>query len=208
MKIYDISMMIHKDMQVYKNSEAKKPVITVTSSYETGSHYETKLTLDTHTGTHMDAPLHMVQFGDTIENQDLYSCITPCKVFDLTKVDLQITSDDIKDLDIKEGDFVIFKTKNSFSEEFDFNFVFIEKTAAIFLAARKIKGVGLDALGIERSQPEHESHLAILGNGISILEGLRLKDITEGNYILCALPLKVQGIEGAPARAVLIDSFN
>ncbi len=207
LKIYDISMMIHNDMQVYKNKEEKKPDFKVTSDYDTGSHYETRISLDTHTGTHFDAPLHMVKGGETIENQDLYHCITPCKVFDLSSVNDRITAEDIKHLDIEENDFVIFKTKNSFTEEFDVNFIFIEKTAAEYLRDKKIKGVGLDALGVERAQPHHETHKELLGNGITVLEGLRLKDIEAGKYTLCALPLKIKGLEGAPARAVLLDTI-
>ena len=208
MKIYDISMTIKKDMQVYKNKEEKKPSVSITSDYETGNHYETKVFLDTHTGTHFDAPLHMVKDGNTIENQNLYNCITKCKVFDLSNIEKEITAEDIKDLDIKEDDFVIFKTKNSFEDEFNLEFVFLEKTAAKLLKDKKIKGIGIDALSVERSQEEHESHKALLEDKwITVLEGLRLKDIAEGEYILCALPLKIEGIEGSPTRAVLIDSF-
>ncbi|MDP4089333.1 MAG: cyclase family protein [Bacillota bacterium] len=205
MKIHDISMMIHKDMPVYNNIEDKRPRVEVVSTYETGSHYESRIRLDIHTGTHLDAPLHMVEGGDTIENIDLYKCITQCTVFDLTSVDLQITKADLEGLDIKEGQFVIFKTKTSFLTEFDFNFVFLEKSAAEYLRDKKIKGVGMDALGVERSQPGHETHKALLGSGIIVLEGLALKDIQPGEYTLIALPLKIQGAEGAPARAVLIE---
>ncbi len=208
MKIYDISMTINKDMQVYKNIEAKKPTVSYTSDYTKGNYFETKIFLDTHTGTHFDAPLHMVEGGATIESQDLYNCITKCKVFDLSSLKEQITAEDIKDLDIKENDFVIFKTQNSYEDEFNSNFVFIEKTAAKYLKDKKIKGIGVDALSVERSQPEHESHIALLGGEwTTVLEGLRLKDIKAGEYTLIALPLKLQGIEGSPTRAVLVDNI-
>lgn len=205
MKIHDITMLIHKDMPVYKNKEDKKPRLQEVSNHQTGKHHESRLYLDIHTGTHFDAPLHMVAGGDTIENIDLYNCITPCKVFDLTTLESEITKTDIEDLNFGEGDFVIFKTRNSFSEEFDLNFVFIEKSAAEYLRDKKVKGVGIDALGVERNQPGYETHKALLGNGITVLEGLYLRDIKPGEYLLCALPLKIKGAEGAPARAVLIE---
>lgn len=207
MKIHDITMLIHKDMPVYKNIEDKKPKLMEVSNHQTGKHHESRVYLDIHTGTHFDAPLHMVAGGDTIENIDLYNCITPCKVFDLTNLESQITKADIEALDFGEGDFVIFKTRNSFSEEFDSNFVFIEKSAAEYLRDKKIKGVGIDALGVERSQPGYETHKALLGNDITVLEGLYLRDIEPGKYLLCALPLKIKGAEGAPARAVLIEGL-
>ncbi|MDT8717642.1 cyclase family protein [Clostridium sp. 19966] len=205
MKIYDITMLIHKGMPVYKNKPEKRPELINTANFETGSHYESKISMDIHTGTHFDAALHMVKDGDTIENFDLTKGITRCKVFDVTHLEDRITEEDIKNFDIKAGDFVIFKTKNSFAEEFDVSFIFIDKSAAAFLSAKGIKGVGIDALGVERSQPEHETHKILFGSNISIIEGLSLKDVPQGEYTLIALPLKIKGAEGAPARAVLIE---
>ena len=207
MKIYDISTLIHPDMIVYKNKIEKKPVITVVSDYVKGSSYESRALLDMHVGTHMDAPLHMVKDGDTIDNQDLYKCVTDCKVFDLVNVNEKIEMSDIENFDIEENDFIIFKTRNSFATEFDFKFVFISTEVAEFLAKRKIKGIGIDALSVERDQPNHETHEAFLKNNIAILEGLNLKDINQGKYFLIALPLKIKGAEGAPSRAILIDKF-
>lgn len=205
MKIYDISMLIHKDMPVYKNKAEKRPELINTANFDTASHYESKISMDIHTGTHFDASLHMLKDGGTIEEFDLLNGITKCKVFDLTALEDRITEEDIKDLTIEAGDFVIFKTKNSFAEEFDINFIFIDKSAAALLSAKGIKGVGIDALGVERSQPEHETHKLLFGNNITILEGLSLKEVPEGEYTLVALPLKIKGAEGAPARAILLE---
>ena len=63
--------------------------------------------------------------------------------------------------------------------------------------------MGIDYLGIERNQPHHETHRAFLENNIVILEGLRLQDITPGSYELICLPLALQEIDAAPARAIL-----
>ncbi len=206
MKIYDISTLIHEDMIVYKNKPEKKPVITVVNDYSKGTSYESRALLDMHVGTHMDAPLHMLENGNTIDNQDLYKCVTECKVFDLSSVSEKIKLEDIEKYEINENDFIIFKTKNSFDTEFDFKFVFISTEVAELLASKKIKGVGIDALSVERDQPKHETHEALLKNNIAILEGLNLRDIKEGNYFLIALPLKIKGAEGAPARAILIQN--
>lgn len=205
MKIYDISTLIHPDMIVYKNKEDKRPIITVVNDYSRGTSYESRAILDMHVGTHMDAPLHMIEEGSSIESQDLYKCVTNCKVFDLVHVNEKIQMDHIRDLDIRENDFVIFKTKNSFATEFDYKFVFISTEVARFLVNRKIKGVGVDGLSVERDQPNHETHEAFLKNDVAILEGLSLKDINQGEYFLVALPLKIKGAEGAPSRAILIE---
>lgn len=105
---------------------------------------------------------------------------------------------------IDEGAFILLKTKNSFHEGFANDFIYVEKSGAQYLKDKGIVGVGIDALGIERSQPGHETHKILLGAGIIILEGLKLADIAEGEYILSAAPLKIIGSEAAPVRAVLI----
>jgi len=202
MKIYDISMEIHEDMTVYKNKQEKRPHHTIT--VQQGDVTESRICMDMHTGAHVDAPLHMIREGDTVENIDLKKVITKCKVFDFTHLSDKITKENLKDKQIEEGDFIIFKTRNSFKEDFDFKFVYLEKSAAEFLKEKGVIGVGIDALGIERDQPGHETHKILLGSGIVILEGLRLKDVEEGEYFLFAAPLKIKKAEAAPTRAVLI----
>lgn len=204
MRIYDISMNIQHDMAVYKNKEEKRPVLKVVQDFSTGSAYESKITMDMHTGTHVDAPLHMIEGGKTIDTIDLNSVVAKCKVLDLTSANDKITKEDLVDKNILKGDFIVLKTKNSYTEEFDYNFVFLEKSGAEFLAGKEIIGVGIDSLGIERSQSGHETHKILMENGITIIEGLRLKDIEEDEYIICALPLKIINAEAAPTRAVLI----
>lgn len=202
MKVYDVSSPIYTGMPVYKNKPEKQPKQTTnTNGYVT----ETRLELDVHTGTHVDAPLHMVVDGETIETLPLDKLVGPCKVFDLTAVEDRITVKDIEGLDIGKDDFLLFKTKNSFDEEFNFDFVFVAEDAAAYLAEIGVSGVGVDALGIERSQEGHPTHKTLFANGVIIIEGLRLKDIAEGEYIMCAAPLKLSGVDASPARIVLMD---
>ncbi|MEX1308283.1 MAG: cyclase family protein, partial [Eubacteriales bacterium] len=68
-----------------------------------------------------------------------------------------------------------------------------------------IKGVGIDGLGIERAQSDYATHRTLLGADIPIIEGLRLKDVAEGEYILVALPISIPEAEAAPVRAVLLE---
>lgn len=204
MKIYDISMDIHEDMVVYKNKEKKKPKITAAQDHTTGSSYESFITMEMHTGTHIDAPLHMIEGGATMEGYGLESFIRKCKVLDLTDVEDRITKAALQEKNIVKGDFILFKTKNSFATKFDFQFVFLEKSGAVYLKEIGIVGVGIDALGIERDQPQHETHKTLLNHGIIIIEGLQLKEIGEGEYTLIAPPLKIRNVEAAPTRALLI----
>jgi arylformamidase len=207
MKIYDISMKIHFDMAVYKNKEDKRPIIKVVQDFSNNSAYESSITMNMHTGTHIDAPLHMVENGTTMDEFNLEKVITKCKVLDFTSIEHKITKEDLLTKEINKGDFILLKTRNSFLEDFDFNFVYVEESGAQYLKDKEIEGVGIDALGIERSQTGHETHKILFSQGITIMEGLRLKDVVEGEYFLCALPLKINGVEASPARAVLIENL-
>lgn len=203
-KIFDISMPIFYSMPVYKGKEFKRPIISIDSDFTTGTAYETRLEMNLHTGTHLDTPKHMVPDGYTMEDLALSKVITGCKVFDLTGVKEKITDKDLMNLDIKEGDFVLLKTRNSFEDILEKDFIYVDRDGADYLARLKIKGVGIDALGIERSQPDHETHIRLFSMDIMILEGLRLKDIEEGEYMLSAAPVFIPGAEAAPVRAYLM----
>jgi arylformamidase len=199
-------MPIHEDMPVYNNNAEKKPRITVERDFVDGQGVrEARLSINLHTGTHMDAPLHMIAGGSTTTEFKPENFILKAKLVDLSHVEDSITDEDLKQLDINEGDFPLFKTRNSFLEGFDKSFVFIEKSAANYLASKKVKGIGIDALGIERSQIGHPSHVTLMQNGSLILEGLRLKEVPPGEYLLLAAPVKIKDVEASPVRAILIE---
>jgi arylformamidase len=205
MKMYDVTAPIFEGMPVYKNKPEKQPKFsTVTNDYVT----ESRVDMDVHTGTHIDAPLHMVKNGETFETISLEKLVGTCKVFDVTNVDDKISKNDIAHLDIQENDFVLFKTKNSFDEAFNFEFIYVAEDAAQYLAEKKVRGVGIDALGVERSQPGHPTHKTLFGNNIIIIEGLRLKDVPEGQYFMVAAPLKLVGTDAAPARVLLFENLR
>lgn len=205
MKIYDISMTIHHDMAVYKNKPEKKPVIENRANYETANHYESSIYMDLHTGTHIDAPLHMVKDGKKMDMYKIEDYVTPVKVLDFSDIEEKITKADLEKHDIQKGDFILLKTRNSNRDDFDFEFVYLEKTGAQYLQEIGIKGVGIDSLGIERAQSDHMTHKVLLGNDIMIVEGLRLKDIEPKQYMMVILPIKLLEAEAAPARAILIE---
>jgi arylformamidase len=204
-KIYDISMPITESMPVYKGKAEKRPIIKIDSDFTTGTAYESRIEMNMHTGTHMDRTLHMIPEGNTIETLDLKRTISECKVLDLTNAMDHITAEDLQDKDIEEGDFILLKTKNSFENILEKDFIYLDRTGAEYLKSRKITGVGIDGLGIERSQPGHETHLQLMTEDIIILEGLRLQDVPEGRYTIIALPLNIPGAEAAPVRAVLLQ---
>ncbi|SET19064.1 arylformamidase [Salinibacillus kushneri] len=201
-KMYDITLPIYKGMPVYKNKPEKQPEFnTVTNGHVT----ESTIKLDAHTGTHIDAPLHMINDGETFETIQLDKLIGDAKVFDLTHVEDGITANDLQDLNIQKNDFVLFKTKNTFDEEFNFNFIFLKESGAKYLADQQIRGVGIDSLGIERSQEGHPTHKTLFSNDIIVIEGLTFKEVEPDTYHMVASPLKVSGIDASPARVLLFE---
>ena len=83
--------------------------------------------------------------------------------------------------------------------------MYVNASAARYLVEQSIRAVGIDYLGIERNQPDHETHKAFMQRNIPIVEGLRLEQVPSGTYFLWCLPLKMPGLDGAPARALLIE---
>ncbi|MFC3804229.1 cyclase family protein [Cohnella sp. GCM10012308] len=203
-RIYDISMTIEEGMQVWKNYEAKKPSITNVQNHDQGKPHESLLTMNVHTGTHVDAPLHMLAGGATIETIPLEQLVGPARVLDLTHVKDSITKDDLVPFNIQKGERLLFKTSSSFSEEFLMDFVFLREDGARYLAEIGIAVAATDALGIERAQAEYPTHRTLMRAGVVIVEGVRLKDVAPGSYWLAIAPLKMTGIDAAPARALLI----
>ena len=200
--MYDVTAPIFEGMPVYKNKPEKQPKLqTVTNAHVT----ESRIELDVHTGTHIDAPLHMINDGDTFESIPLERLVRNVKVLDLTHVEDGIERKDLEAKDIQENDFLLFKTKNSFDESFNPEFIFLKEDGANYLASLQIDGVGIDALGVERSQPNHPTHKALFGANIIVIEGLMLAEIEEGSYFMVAAPLKLVGTDASPARVLLME---
>ena len=163
--------------------------------------------LPMHAGTHVDAPSHFISGGATIEQLSLRHMNGRCRVLDLTVVVGAVRADDLECFSIQPGERVLLKTSNSFNSPtaaYSDNEVYVAACAAQYLASKQVALVGVDALGLERNQPGHESHLALFNAGVIIVEGLRLANTQHGvDYILHLLPLAFVGTEAAPARAVL-----
>lgn len=205
MKVFDISWTISQNMTVYKDKKniSLEPIKTV----QVDGVHETRIAMSSHTGTHIDAPLHFLSNGASIDQLDPLACSGNAQVVDLTHVQDSISQQDIKHLTFDSDSIVLFKTQNSNTAQtapFDYNFIYLKSCAAHYLITKKIKAVGIDYLGIERNQIKHETHVTFMECNIPIIEGLRLKEVSAGNYFLWCLPLKIQGLDAAPARALLI----
>ena len=208
MKIHDISLTIHNGMAVYKDKIEKKPHIRRMRTLEEGSN-ESSILLESHTGTHMDAPYHMLQNGRKIHEIPLDKCAGDAVVLDFTKIKGGITEKDLAAHSgkIAKNSVVLLKTRTKPMRTFDFHFTYLEKSGASYLAKKGIRLLGIDQLGVERNQPNHETHGILLKKGITIFEGLELGAIKPGKYFFMGFPLKIKDGDGAPARCVLIEGF-
>lgn len=168
-----------------------------------------KLSFGSHTGTHIDSPNHFLEKGVGVDKIDLEKLIGKCFVIDLTKIKgLEITSSHLKKIKIKKGDRIIFRTGNATilkKSSFPKEYVSLSEEAADFLAKKGVSLVGTDFLGIEKKgNPGHPVHKMLLSNGIVIVEGLDMEGIKEGEYDIVCLPLRIVGVDGSPARVLLI----
>jgi arylformamidase len=165
------------------------------------------LRMGSHTGTHMDAPMHFIESGKTIDEMPFDATVGPAKVIEIQDPE-SIKTRELLSHSIQKGDRILFKTKNSKecweSDSFIEDFVYISHEAAVYLAERRIRTVGVDYLSVGGFKKDGiETHKALLGAGIWIIEGLNLSKVQAGDYQLVCLPLKIEKGDGAPARAMI-----
>lgn len=172
------------------------------------------ITVGAHTGTHLDAPLHFVAGGASVEALDVQTLIGPAQVIGIFGRDT-ITAADLEDAGIApDAARLLFKTDNSrrrllSDAQWHPEYVGIAPDAATWLAARGVKLVGVDYLSVgPYGDINTETHRRLLGAGVVIVETLNLEDIRPGAYFLVALPPKFAGAEGSPCRAVLIEGIT
>lgn len=165
------------------------------------------ISLGSHTGTHMDAPIHFVPGGAGMDRMPLDATIGQARVIEIQDP-VSIKPDELDRHEISRGERVLFKTQNSarrwWTEDFIEDFVYVSQEAARYLTDRGVRTVGVDYLSVGGFHKDGvETHQALLGAGIWVIEGLALSGIGPGEYELICLPLKVEDGDGAPARAIL-----
>mgnify|MGYP001560227284 CR=1 FL=1 len=206
--IIDISVPVNRAIPLWPNSSGlcltrianigKKSVVN-----------ETHIEMNAHVGTHIDAPLHFIPKGTSIDKISLDVFIGEALVVYLPKVK-EITARDLENLSLpKSIKRVLFKTSNSLLwdkkvKKFKQNYVGLTADAASWLAKRGVKLVGIDYLSIAKFSEAVPVHKILLGKNIYIIESLNLTGVKPGTYKLICLPLKITNSEAAPVRAVLL----
>ena len=211
MKIIDISVAIHTTMAVWPGDP--KVGNYLESSINVGNEANvTKIQMSAHTGTHIDAPFHFVDDGISIDQLDLDLLIGEAEVIEIDHDLKMITASTLFELRKNHWPMrVLFKTKNSQEKllkkpEFSKDFVALSVDASEFLIANGVKLVGIDYLSIAPYENGDQTHVVLLENEIIVIEGLNLSEVNPGVYQLIALPIKLKGADGAPARVVLLQN--
>lgn len=169
---------------------------------------DTNISLNVHTGTHVDAPFHFVSSGYSVEKMPLDVLIGNATVADVTEVET-ITVEVLEGLALSsETKRLLLKTRNSQlwqkpDHTFDENFVALTAEAAQWIADQGIRLVGVDYMSVQRFHDGPETHLNLLKAEVTVIESLNFANVSAGEYELICLPMKLAGVEGAPARVVL-----
>ncbi len=179
-----------------------------TSTLEKDGVNLSRYSLGSHTGTHVDAPLHFIKDGASIDKVDVEKLMGEALVIDVGPEVKAITAAVLKQHKWKRHTRILFKTRSSAhhwlsSPTFHRNFTYIAPDAARLLARAGVDLVGVDYLSIEQFGAKPEAHTALLAKKVAVVEGLDLSKVDAGEYDLIVLPLKIVGHEAAPARALL-----
>jgi arylformamidase len=167
------------------------------------------LSLGAHSGTHVDAPMHFVRDGMSVDRIPLDPLMGPARVIDIPDSVQAIDAAELDRHQWRGAERILFRTRSSArgwmsSATFHRDFAYVAADAARALADAGVKLVGIDYISAEQfGAPAPLAHRTLLGHNIPIVEGLVLANVPAGDYDLVVLPMKVVGHEGAPARAVL-----
>jgi arylformamidase len=200
--LHDISIPIHPKMHIYRGN----PGVSLTrhESIADGAHANvSRLELGVHSGTHVDGALHFIDSGSGTEALPLETMVGPVVVVDATQIETDLDDAALASLELSEADRILLKTRNSELwelPEFTHEFIRLTGSGARYLIERGVRLVGIDYLSIG----DVEAHRELLGAGVVAVEGLDLRSVGPGAYELICLPIRLEGSDGAPSRAILV----
>ncbi|HAR94493.1 MAG TPA: arylformamidase [Deltaproteobacteria bacterium] len=165
-----------------------------------------RLSASVHLGTHIDAPLHYIPEGKGIDLMPAAAMIGPARVIGIADPHV-ISVNDLQAHSLSPGERILFKTRNSSlweSPVFREDYVYLSTEGASFLAEKGVLALGIDYLSIGGfNTNEPEVHRILLEAGVWIIEGLNLRGVEPGQYDLVCMPLRIIGVEAAPARVMI-----
>ena len=162
-----------------------------------------RLSMSTHTGTHVDAPFHFRDDGEKIANLDLEAFVGPARMIEVQGE--TVGAGELGRCDLEEAERLLVRTESwPDQERFPDRITYLKPDAAAFLAEQGIQLIGVDTTSVDPLDSKYlPAHQALRSNGIHILEGLILDHVEPGDYDLIALPLALEEADASPVRAVL-----
>jgi arylformamidase len=197
MNYYDVTRGLSNDMLVYPGD-----IPPAFHQEDAGNYLISSLHLSSHTGTHIDAPSHYLKTGDTIDTIPLENLLGTCRVIDLSRTDGIIPLSSLVNM-IGDEKRILLKTSFSGKNRFIENYPSLSLDAARYLVSCGVRCIGIDSPSIESYHCDGNVHRHLLNNNCSIIELLDLEGVPEGVYEMIALPLRLTGLDGAPARVIL-----
>lgn len=171
-----------------------QPEVEMLKSIENLDEYNLSyIKMTTHTGTHIDAPLHYSEDGSSIDQLRLNTFYGKCTVITVEGI---LTGEDMERLLPYCKPRILFRGNGK---------TYLSHSAAIVLAESRVRLVGTDAESIAPPFDEAKPHRALARANITVIENLNLSAIKDGEYELCAFPIKLAGLEAAPCRAILFE---
>jgi arylformamidase len=205
MPIIDVSLPLSDALPTYPGNPPFE-LAAVKRIADGGSSNLSRISMGTHSGTHVDAPRHFFDAGAPVDRLPLDALIGPARVV-AVDAERAIQPAHLPPETLAGASRILFKTRNSSlwgSREFTSVFVFLSEGAARVLVDAGVRLVGIDYLSVEEfKKPGAPAHRTLLAAGTVIIEGLDLSAAEPGDYELLCLPLRVAGADGAPARVVL-----
>ncbi len=202
---WDISLPISPAMVTWPG-DPKPEIDYVKTIAGGGTSNVSRIRMGSHNGTHVDAPLHFVESALTVDRIPLATLIGPARVIDMRHRSV-ITAADLAAAPLDGVDRLLLLTDASAlwaDPDFHEEFPHLDDAAAELLVERGVKLIGVDYLSVEAYKGRtRRTHHILLEAGVIIVEGLDLRDVAPGDYELICLPLRLSGMEAAPARAVL-----
>lgn len=206
-RIYDISVPIRSGGLVYPGNPEIE--ITLQQAVAKGAGANVSFVrFGSHTGTHADAARHFFDDGQTVDKIPLERLIGPALLLSFSDDVRAVGAADLRKHDLKGRKRILLRTRNSAllsQREFARDYTYLAPDGAQYLVDNGVELVGIDYLSIEQFHSgHHQTHRTLLERSVVILEGLDLSVPAPGEYELICLPLRIEGCDGAPARAVLI----
>lgn len=208
MKVYDLSHPISGSMPFYPG--AFPPVVTGQYTIENDGFAEKKITLLTHTGTHLDAPSHILNGSTAVDRIPAGQFIGRARVLDFTGFKGRVIRP--SELEphrraVEKSNFVILKTgwsRHWGRDDYFKGYPVLSPEGAVWITGFDLKGLGVDAVSVDEAGPaEFQVHKILLGRGLVIVENLTNLDVLPGGFLIfCCFPLKIERGDGSPVRAV------